>query len=132
MAHERDLSIEATPASKKTILVAEDDEEIGAMLTMVISQETPYEVLLVRSAREVMRTVQEMTPVLFLFDYHLPSMTGIQLYDQLHTNTELAAIPTIMLSANLPMRELEKRNILSLKKPFDIDKLLSLIEQVLG
>jgi len=132
MAHEQDLSIEVKPASKKTILVAEDDVEIGAMLVMVISQETPYEALLVRSAKEVMRTVQEMTPVLFLFDYHLPSMTGIQLYDQLHTNTELAAIPTIMLSANLPMRELEKRYILGLKKPFDIDKLLSLIEQALG
>ena len=31
MAHEQDLSIKAASARKKTILVAEDDKEIGAM-----------------------------------------------------------------------------------------------------
>lgn len=122
----------STTRTKKIILVAEDDEGIGTMLAHFISDETPYEVLLVTNARRALQVVQEVKPVLLLLDYHLPSMTGIQLYDEFQTIEALKDVPTIMMSANLPTAELARRRILGLKKPFDLDDLFDLIEKALG
>src|SRR5436309_8267462 len=91
-----------TTDTKKIILVAEDDEGIGTMLAHFISDETPYEVLLVTSSRKALQVAQGVKPALFLLDYHLPSMTGIQLYDQLQAIEELKGVPAIIMSANLP------------------------------
>ena len=117
---------------QKTVLIVEDDDEIGRLLVLLLSQETPYQACLVHSAQEALWVVREVKPVLFLFDYYLPSMTGLQLYDQLHAQQEFAAIPAIIISANLPVKELEKRHIIGLAKPFDLDSLLDTIERVVG
>ena len=60
---------------QKTVLIVEDDDEIGRLLVLLLSQETPYHVCLVHSAKEALWVVQEVKPALFLFDYYLPSMT---------------------------------------------------------
>ena len=44
---------------------------------------------------------------------------------------EAANIPTIMMSANLPLREARQRKIMCLKKPVELDELLQTIEQFL-
>ena len=134
MPDETNAPEELTPtsATKKIILVAEDDEGIGTMLARFISDETPYKVLLVTHGRKALQVVQQVKPALFLLDYHLPSMTGLQLYDQFQTIEELKNVPAIMMSANLPTPELARRHIIGLKKPFDLDELLDLIERALG
>jgi len=53
-------------------------------------------------------------------------------YDRLHTMEEVAEIPTIMYSTNLPTKELERRQITGLSKPFELDELLSAIERLLA
>lgn len=116
--------------TKQTVLIVEDDIEIGRLLVLLISQETPYQVRLVQSGREALRIVHDIHPVLFILDYYLPSMTGLQLFDLLHAKEEWATIPAIMISANLPVKELEKRGIIGLSKPFDLDKLLEIIERM--
>lgn len=132
MSREENSSAKATPFNGKTILVVEDDQEIGHMIVLTLSQETPYQAHLVQNGSDALHLVQSMIPILFLLDYHLPGITGIQLYDQLHTIKELEAIPAIIISANLPLYELKKRQIVGLRKPFDIDKLLSTIERILA
>ena len=113
------------------ILLVEDDEEIGHFLVVAIEQETAYTPLWVVTGHDALRVVQDHRPVLFLMNYHLPSMTGLQLYDQLHALAGLEAIPAIMMSATLPRAELQHRGILGLDKPFDLDELLHLIERAI-
>ena len=67
----------------KTILVVEDDEAIGSMLVDVLSLETSCQILLVTDAFQAMRVMRNLRPCLFITDYHLPQMDGIQLYDHL-------------------------------------------------
>ena len=113
------------------ILIAEDDEEIGQFLLLAIEQETPYTPLWVVNSHDALRVAQEHHPLLFLMNYHMPSMTGLQLYDQLHAIPGLEKVPAIMVSATLPHTELTQRGIIGLDKPFDLDELLHLIEHVL-
>ena len=124
------MTEEETPA--KTILVVEDDELIGTFLTEAISQETPYHALLVSDGFEALKVTHHIKPSLFLLDYRLPKMNGLELYDQLHAKEGLETVPAILISANLPLRELTKRSIPSLKKPFDLDQLLQTIEKTIA
>jgi two-component system phosphate regulon response regulator PhoB len=116
----------------KTILIVEDDEAIGEFLAMSISQETSYHPLVVSDGFEALKVLTDLRPGLLLLDYRLPSMTGIELYDQLSTTKELRSIPTIMTSASNIEHEVGDRNVSVLPKPFELDELLIMITKILG
>jgi DNA-binding response OmpR family regulator len=117
--------------SVKTILLVEDDEYIGDVLVQAITQETPYLALLVTDGFEALNAVKGIKPNLFILDYHLPRMNGIELYDKLQTVKTLEHVPTIMMSARLPQQELHKRQIIGMNKPLDLEEFLQTIEELL-
>ena len=65
----------------KTILIVEDDAFIGEFLERAISEETPYKPLVVSDGFEALKVTYDLKPNLFLLDYQLPRMDGIELYD---------------------------------------------------
>jgi DNA-binding response OmpR family regulator len=119
-------------SSVKTILLVEDDEYIGDVLVQAITQETPYLALLVSDGFEALHTIKGVKPNLFILDYQLPRMNGIELYDKLHMVKTLEHVPTIMMSARLPQQELHKRQIVGMNKPIDLDEFLQTIEELLA
>ncbi len=119
-------------AQVKTILIVEDDIYIGEVLVQAIIQETSFLALLVQSGDEALNTVKGIKPNLFILDYQLPHMNGIELYDQLHANADLEHVPALMISAQLPVKELKKRNMKGMNKPLDLDEFLQTIEQFLA
>jgi CheY-like chemotaxis protein len=114
-----------------TILIVEDDAAIAQIIMLTISEETRYQVHYVTTPQEALQIINSIHPLLLLIDYQLPGMNGLQLYDILHTKTELKDIPAIIMSANLPWKELKKRYLVGLEKPFDLDYLLYLIEKTI-
>src|SRR2546423_13303614 len=116
----------------KTVLVVEDDIGIGNFLVQAISQETAHHALLFTDAFQALKTVASLKPSLFILHYQLPRMNGIELYDQLHATKGLEEIPAIVISARLPKREIEKRKILAMSKPLELDDFLNTIEKLLG
>ena len=123
-----DLSI-TNHASVKTILVVEDDADIGAFIVQALTQETPHHTLLVADGIQALQVTRNLIPDLFIIDYLLPHMNGIELYDILQSRQELAAIPTIIISTHLPIQEIIKRKIIGFKKPFDLQELLGIIQE---
>ena len=119
-------------AQVKRILVVEDDVYIGEVLVQAILQETPFLAVLVQSGDEALNTVKGFKPNLFILDYQLPHMNGIELYDELHADAELEQGPALMISAQLPIKELKKRNIKGMNKPLDLDEFLQTIEHFLA
>jgi DNA-binding response OmpR family regulator len=113
------------------ILIVEDDPAIGAFLAQAITQETSYHPLLVPDGFAALKVIHDMVPNLLLLDYQLPGMNGIELYDRLHAMEKLQDVPAILISAYLPQREVQKRRITSLRKPFELDELLQTIETML-
>ncbi len=123
--------IVVTEQTQKTVLIVEDDADIGFVLVQFIGQETPYHALLVTTGRDALRAVSTTTPSLLLLDYLLPGMNGIELYDQLQHMKGGRAIPAIMISATLPSSDIRQRDIVGMNKPFDIDDLLQTIEKMI-
>ncbi len=119
-------------ASVKTVLLVEDDIHIGEVLVQAIEQETAFLAILASDGFEALKSVKSIKPHLFILDYQLPRMDGIELYDQLHASEEFTHIPAIMMSARLPHKELEKRAILGMNKPLDLNEFLQTIEELLA
>jgi DNA-binding response OmpR family regulator len=122
--------IEEKPVAR-TMLIVEDDEYIGEVLVQAIIQETSYLAVLVPDGQSALRTAAEIKPSLFILDYQLPRMNGIELYDRLHAMPELGRVPAMMISARLPQQELAKRDILGMHKPLDLDEFLQAIDSLL-
>jgi CheY-like chemotaxis protein len=121
-----------TAEQSKIVLVVEDDDTIRELVRLTLSEEDYNSVLCAAHGYEALDLVRTTVPDLFLLDYQLPSMTGIQLYDKLHLMNGLQHIPGIIMSANLPLYELEKRKLWGLYKPFDLDELLALVQKALA
>src|SRR6266487_2682382 len=130
MSHNADMGKE--DVSVKTVLVVEDDTGIGNFLVQAILQETPYHAMLVADGFQALKAVANIKPSLFILDYQLPRMNGIELYDQLHATKGLEHIPAVVISARLPRQEIEKRKIIAMSKPLELDDFLNAIENLLG
>src|SRR5438874_1803200 len=117
---------------EQTILIVEDDPDISLLLAGLITSETSYQVACASNGVEALELVQMVHPCLFMLDYILPGMNGIDLYDQLHAIHGLEHVPAVILSANYPRGEVDKRQILGIHKPFELDNILTAIEQVVG
>src|SRR3984893_3685445 len=112
----------------KMILIVEDDPDIGQYLSLAISHETPYLSLLVTDSVRALEVVKHIRPNLFMLDYRLPCLNGVELYDELHLTAGLETIPAIIMCAGLPRDQLEneikRRHLAVLPNPYDLDDLL--------
>ncbi len=134
-------------SSTDRILVVEDDESVGELLTMLLEGEG-YQVTLVRTARAALDAIQsavcecvvtvhiapaEPRPALVLLDLLLPGMSGEDLIQQLAT--QATSPPIIVLSAkrddalHAAATMHGVRGVLA--KPFMVDELLDQIRTVL-
>ena len=119
-------------ATVKTILVVEDDIGIGSFLTQAISQETRHQAMLVIDGFQALKAITSLKPSLFILDYQLPRMNGIELYDKLHATQGLEDVPAILISARLPKHDIEQRRIVGMNKPLELDEFLRTIEELLA
>jgi len=116
----------------RTVLIVEDDRDIGEFLVCVVEDEMHAHALLARDGHEALECIGDRTPEFLLLDYQLPGMNGLELYDQLQNKEELKAVPTLFISANPPRKELERRNLQYIAKPFELDDLLKTLKDLLA
>ena len=120
------------PQTEKTVVIVEDDEDIGLVLVQCIVHETPFRALLVTNASDALQAMRTTQPSLFLLDYRLPGMNGIELYDHLQDLEGGKDIPVVMISASLPHREIAQRHLVGMNKPVDLYDLLQTIENLIA
>jgi len=132
MLQGKEQPLKERETSIKTVLVVEDDTGIGTFLVQAILQETHYHALLVTDGFQAIKTVTNIKPSLFILDYQLPRMNGLELYDHLHGTKGLEHIPALIISARLPKQEIEKRKLDSMSKPLELDEFLQTVEKLLG
>ncbi len=115
-----------------SILIVEDDKNIGEFLKQAIDEYTPYQTIVVHDGFDALETARQLKPCLLLLDYKLPGLNGLEIYDHLQGMEETRGVPTIMMSASLPVEELQQRGIYQLRKPMDIGNAIRMITHALA
>ena len=117
---------------KPLILVVEDDEATGEVITLTIDQETPYRSHTVTNGRDALRFLLQSSdrPALLILDYRLPDLTGTEVMDRLQQIPALKHIPILLMSATTRKDEIEARSAVIMEKPFDLDELITTIEKL--
>lgn len=110
------------------IVIAEDDDDIRAILTEVLEGEG-YRVLDASDGAAALDLVERVQPDLLLTDNMMPRLRGVELIARLYAR-QGQALPVILLSAvppgpiPVPVR--------FLAKPFDLTQLLGLVRSLLA
>ena len=119
------------------ILLIEDDEATCEMLIECIESESAFRVRSLPSGEEALRHLQEYgvsTPSLFIIDYLLPGMNGLQLLDHLGSLETFKQVPAIIITATTLTDDLQTslhdRNIALLPKPLDLNDLIDYLEYI--
>jgi DNA-binding response OmpR family regulator len=115
------------PRGSGTILVVEDEVALLNLLRSVLSEEyLTLDVVGAATSQKALEEAAHRRPILLLLDYCLygSRLNGIELFDALHADPDAEPIPTIMIGADPPQRELEARGITRMSKPFDLDALV--------
>ncbi len=133
MSHHRESLAGEAQATSKTILLVEDDPSIRSVLVEAIAQETPYRAIVASDGDAALNLVRHFAPCLFVLDYELSGLNGIELYDRLHGTPELALVPAILITADryLSEQQIRQRQLIAFFMPFELEAFLATIETLL-
>jgi len=129
LATQKEARTEAT-----TIIVVEDDLNIGALLVEAIRQETPYQAVLATQGTQALDLLRDLIPQLIILDYRLPDMNGIELYERVHAVKTLEEVPVLLISAEIApdFKDVAARHLPLLSKPFELTNLFNEVEKLLA
>lgn len=114
-----------------TILVVDDERSITEFVSDALLDEG-YEVAVVHDGASALLTIQREPPDLVLLDVGMPVMTGDELLRRLRGDS-YDDLPVIIMTAGThPEQYLSQGANAILKKPFNLDHLLSSVERNLG
>jgi len=114
-----------------SILIVEDDENVGEFLQHAIDEHTPYQTTVVNDGFNALERGRQIQPCLLLLDYKLPGLNGLEIYDRFQSMEETRGVPTIMMSTSLPVEELQRRGIYQLRKPMDSGNVIRMVTHAL-
>ena|SRR2546421_6914537 len=115
---------------KKKVLIVEDDQDIAHLYLELLQAETNCVVILANEPLQALNIAKRFKPDLFILDYLLPHMNGIELYEKLHKIKGLENVPALIITGILLDRKGKERGIIRMQKPFDTDILLQTIENI--
>lgn len=119
---------------RRTILVVEDDFDIRVLLCNFFESEN-FDVLSAengKAALEVLRTTK--APDLILLDLMMPVMDAMEFRKIQESDPKIASVPVLVMSAdpNVDVKRLTLGVNEYVRKPIDVETLLSAVEKVLG
>jgi CheY-like chemotaxis protein len=123
---------EMSALTAKNILIIEDDDGIRDILGEVLNEETIHQVFLAQDGESCLNMLRAAAPDLFVVDYRLPDTNGLELIDRIRRIKAYEQTPIVLMSASLPCENITRQNLRYLRKPFDLDKLLQMVEEALA
>jgi two-component system phosphate regulon response regulator PhoB len=121
--------------SKLKVLVIDDHADTRLLLHAQLKAHQ-YDTAFAADGMEAMAMARRVRPDVILLDLGLPAGTGWVVLDRLKSNTALACIPVIIVSAEEPQRAearaLKKGAAAYLHKPIDSGRLIAAIQTAIA
>jgi signal transduction histidine kinase len=120
------------PASAPEVLIAEDNPDMRALLSMIVGRE--FRIRVVSNGREALEALGESAPDLVLSDVMMPEMSGIELCKAIKENAETQAIPVVLVTSKaereMKIEGLERGADDYVTKPFHPRELLARVRSL--
>ena len=114
----------------KRVLLVEDDLSVGSGLEKLLHSEG-YETTWVRVAADACEAARQMRPQVAIIDVNLPDGNGVDLVQLLRADN--SDLPIVLSTGHVEMNlASEGKRILSLMKPYQLNDLLTAIENVMA
>jgi CheY-like chemotaxis protein len=120
--------------SKGTIFIMDDDLALQTVLEYAL-RNAGYEVILARDGQEGLLMLEKLMPSLVISDIMMPNMDGVEVFNQLKERLQDDGIPIIIMTAlnRKPwFADLEAEGAVILQKPFEVDRLIDMINVTLA
>jgi DNA-binding response OmpR family regulator len=114
--------------ARPVILIVEDDDDCRTVLADLL-EVSGYDVVCSGEARSAVEMAQRAPPSLVLLDYTMPDENGGWVVRSLRAcGGVLERVPVVLTTGSMAGREIaHELGVLSLEKPFDVDRLLDLV-----
>jgi DNA-binding response OmpR family regulator len=120
---------------RERILVADDSPAVRHLVADALTRQG-FTVVTAADGLEALDRARESRIDLLVTDYDMPRMTGFELVHALRRDPQLAAIPTMMLTARNTRRDQAQMRAAGLTsylvKPFSVDKCVAMVERLLA
>ena len=89
------------PASKRTIMVVDDDPDLVTILTIMLEQKE-YNVRHAYGGMQLFSGLEGQKPDLIILDIMMPRMDGLEVLTRLKGDSNTRPIPVVLLTAKQP------------------------------
>jgi DNA-binding response OmpR family regulator len=120
--------------AKGTIFIMDDDLALQTVLEYAL-RAAGYNVVLAPDGQEGLRMLETITPSLVISDIMMPNMDGVEVFQRLKERLQDNGIPIIIMTAlnRKPwFADLEAEGAVILQKPFEVDRLIDMINITLN
>ncbi len=121
-------------SSVKTIVIADDDEDLRLLVQVTLENPT-YRILTAVDGSQALDVVNHCSPDLLIIDWMMPGLNGCEVVTQLRRNPRTAKMPIVMLTARDGLDAQEQMSSLALAgyliKPFSPLELIKKAREVL-
>lgn len=115
------------------ILIVDDEPDMLKLLSMILKEKTPYEVMTTNNPIEAVQLVKTMDFDLIITDLKMPGLDGLQLLEEAKKKNE--DIPVVIITAygtiDSATEAIEKGGFDFITKPFKKEQILFTIERAL-
>ena len=125
----------AAPAAKRTILVADDDDSILRVVTMMLSTKG-IRVITADDGEQALERATKQLPDGILLDIRMPKLDGFQVFEKLRANPVTAHIPVAFFTADKDFTDFRKAqemgSLIYISKPFKPNTLIDSVTMLLA
>ncbi|MBN8591380.1 MAG: response regulator [Anaerolineae bacterium] len=115
-----------------TVMIVDDDRNTVKLLQTLLELDG-FDVVIAPRGADVLPVAEKSAPDLFMVDFHLSDMQGVQVIQDLRAHPAYANKPIIMASGmNVESEALAAGANLFLVKPFDPGALAGIFNKLLG
>ncbi len=133
---QEDRTVEATLSTPRTILYVEDNLSNLKLMERVLARRVGITLLSAMQGSMGVTLARDHRPELILLDLDLPDMRGEEVLARLHSDPVTVDLPVVVISADATsgqrarLVEAGARDFIT--KPFEVDRLLQLIDEFCG
>lgn len=114
----------------KTVLIAEDEEELAELLSGFL-RDSGYRVVCASNGKQALSAMDAVHPDVVLCDILMPELDGLSLCRRLADHPIHRAVPVVLMTAlNEHLNLADYPHAALVRKPFDIDHLLLAIARL--